>query len=67
MEEKKEKKPRAKKVEKKPTLQEQIVEFANAIDKHIRDQRGKSLSSVACARLGKARQDLLYISKTILK
>ena len=63
------KKPAVKKEAKKPVkvdLNNKLTEIAEFIDKTIREERNKQLSTVACARLGKVRQDLLFIARNII-
>ena len=62
------KKPAAK--AKKPVkveLKDKLIEIADFIDNTIKEERNKQLSTVACARLGKIKQDLLFISRNIIK
>jgi len=63
------KKPAVKKEAKKPVkvdLNNKLTEIAEFIDKTIREERNKQLSTVACARLGKVKQDLLFIARNII-
>jgi hypothetical protein len=48
-------------------LNNKLTEIAEFIDKTIREERNKQLSTVACARLGKVKQDLLFIARNIIK
>jgi len=64
-----EKKKVIKKVVKKPLkvdLKDKLTEIAEFIDKTIREERNKELSTVACARLGKVKQDLIFIARNII-
>jgi hypothetical protein len=64
------KKPVAKRTVKKAVkadLQDKLIEIADFIDNTIKEERNKQLSTVACARLGKIKQDLLFISRNIIK
>ena len=63
------KKPTVKKEAKKPVkvdLNNKLTEIAEFIDKTIREERNKQLSTVACARLGKVKQDLIFIARNII-
>ena len=63
------KKPAVKKEAKKPVkvdLNNKLTEIAEFIDKTIREERNKELSTVACARLGKVKQDLMFIARNII-
>lgn len=62
------KKPEAK--AKKPVkveLKDKLNEIAEFIDKTIKEERNKQLSTVACARLGKVKQDLIFIARNIIQ
>ena len=62
------KKPTAK--AKKPVkveLKDKLNEIAEFIDKTILEERNKQLSTVACARLGKVKQDLIFIARNIIQ
>jgi len=62
------KKPAAK--AKKPVkveLKDKLNEIAEFIDKTILEERNKQLSTVACARLGKVKQDLIFIARNIIQ
>ena len=64
------KKPAAKRTVKKAVkadLQDKLIEIAEFIDNTIKEERNKQLSTVACARLGKIKQDLIFISRNIIK
>ena len=63
------KKPVVKKEAKKSVkvdLYNKLTEIADFIDKTIKEERNKQLSTVACARLGKVKQDLLFIARNII-
>ena len=63
------KKPVVKKEAKKPVkvdLNNKLTEIADFIDKTIKEERNKQLSTVACARLGKVKQYLLFIARNII-
>ena len=64
-----EKKKVIKKAVRKPVkvdLKDKLTEIAEFIDKTIREERNKELSTVACARLGKVKQDLMFIARNII-
>ena len=64
-----EKKKVIKKAVKKPVkvdLNNKLTEIAEFIDKTIREERNKQLSTIACARLGKVKQDLIFIARNII-
>tara|TARA_Y100000004_G_scaffold131188_1_gene148008 strand:+ start:373 stop:591 length:219 start_codon:yes stop_codon:yes gene_type:complete len=64
------KKPVAKKTVKKAVkveLKDKLTEIAEFIDKTIKEERGKQLNTSSCARLGKVKQDLLFIARNIIK
>jgi|TARA_R110001606_G_C15331323_1_gene645598 hypothetical protein len=64
-----EKKKVIKKAVKKPVkveLKDKLTEIAEFIDTTIREERNKELSTVACARLGKVKQDLMFIARNII-
>ena len=61
------KKKTVKKVKKdvKLTLAEDLVSLASKLDKTVKEQRGKELSGIMCARLNKIKNELNYIAKTL--
>ncbi len=64
------KKQQVKEEVKKPVkveLNERLLEIAEYIEKVIKEQRGKQLNTSACARLGRVKADLRFISRNIIK
>lgn len=51
----------------KVELKDKLNEIAEFIDKTIKEERNKQLSTVACARLGKIKQDLIFIARNIIQ
>jgi len=68
MEEKKEttkKKVVKKKKEVKLTIKEKLAETSAFIDKAIKDERGKQLTIVGCAKLGKIRLEINNLLRSL--
>lgn len=64
------KKPTVKKEVKKPVkveLSERLLEISEYIENVIKEERGKQLNTSACARLGRVKADLRFISRNIIK
>jgi len=63
------KKPQVKKAKKpvKVELSDKLIEIAAFIEATVKEQRGKELSTSACARLNKVKQDLAFVAKNIIR